>query len=77
MSDDTSASLAARLEELSSVAVRSGASSAAIAQLLESASVATIHAIALDLFHSELMEVERPPFRRRLTIASAALLDAA
>jgi 2-methylcitrate dehydratase PrpD len=76
MSDATAASLAARLEELSSVAVRSGASSAAIAQLLESASVATIHAIALDLFHSELAEVERAPFRRRAAAVST-LLDAA
>ena len=49
MSDRTSQAFAARLEELSSVALRSGAAAPAIAGLLEAASLAALHAVALDL----------------------------
>ena len=75
MSDLTAASLVARLEELSSVAVRSGASAAVIARLLESASVATMHAVALDLLHSKPPQMERAPVEERPAVA--ALRDAA
>jgi 2-methylcitrate dehydratase PrpD len=49
MSDRTAQQLTTRLAELSSVAMRSGAAATAIASLLESASVATMHAVALEL----------------------------
>lgn len=49
MSDRTAQMLTTRLSELSSVALRSGAAPTAIASLLESASVATMHALALEL----------------------------
>jgi hypothetical protein len=48
MSDRTAQLLTTRLEELSALALRSGASAPAIARLLESASIATLHAVALD-----------------------------
>ena len=55
-SERTQRVLIARLEELARAAERSGASQAAIARLLESASVATANAIALDLLTNELAE---------------------
>ena len=45
--------LVARLEELARVLERSGAPAASIGRLLESASVATINAIALNLLSEE------------------------
>lgn len=53
MSDLTAASLTVRLERVSSAALRSGASAAAIAQLVESAAVASAHALALELLDGE------------------------
>ena len=49
MSDRISHVLSMRLEELAYIAERSGAAAPAIARLLEAASVATMHAVALDL----------------------------
>ena len=46
--------LIARLEELARAAERTGAPAAVVAQLLESASVATANAIALNLLSDEL-----------------------
>jgi hypothetical protein len=45
--------LLGRLEELARVLERSGAPNAAVARLLESASVATMNAVALNLISSE------------------------
>ena len=45
--------LLGRLEELAQVLERSGAPNEAIARLLQSASVATMNAVALDLISSE------------------------
>jgi 2-methylcitrate dehydratase PrpD len=75
MRDRTPQLLAARLEELSSVALRSGAAATAIASLLESASVATLHAIALDLLcgapvqEVRALALERPVRMRLLDAA--------
>jgi hypothetical protein len=75
MSDRIPQLLAARLEELSSVALRSGAAAPAIASLLESASVATLHAVALDLLcgppvrEVRALVAERPVFMRLLDAA--------
>jgi hypothetical protein len=52
MSERTARALSARLEELACVAERSGATGPAVARLLEAASVATMHAVALDLLTS-------------------------
>jgi hypothetical protein len=59
--------LAARLDELARVLERSGASEGAIARRLESASVATVNAVALDLISEDVAsdiwrraEVEHP-----------------
>jgi len=68
--------LTSRLEKLSSVALRSGAAAPAIARLLESASVATLHAVALDLLCGEAMP-EALPRRLEERPAAARLLDAA
>ena len=48
--------LIARLEELACALERSGAPKKAIARLLESASVATVNAVALNLISAELAE---------------------
>ena len=48
--------LIARLEELARVLERSGAPTDAISRLLESASVATINAVALNLISAELAD---------------------
>lgn len=48
--------LVGRLEELAQVLERSGAPTEAIARRLESASVATMNAVALDLISSEAAE---------------------
>jgi hypothetical protein len=75
MSDRTPQLLAARLEQLSSVALRSGAAAPAIASLLESASVATLYAVALDLLcgppvpEVRALVAERPVFMRLLDAA--------
>jgi hypothetical protein len=68
--------LTARLQRLSSAALRSGADAPAIARLLEAASVATMHAVALDLFYVEPESaaplrrvVERPALTRLLDAA--------
>lgn len=45
--------LVARLDELATALERSGAPSESVARLLESASVATVNAIALNLISSE------------------------
>jgi hypothetical protein len=46
---DTAARLAARLDDLASSLTRSGAPPAEAQRLLESASLATLHAVSLDL----------------------------
>jgi hypothetical protein len=48
--------LVARLEELALALERSGAPSESVSMLLESASVATMNAVALNLITSELAE---------------------
>jgi len=53
MGDRTARVLSARLEELAAVAERSGAAAHAIARLLEAASVATMHAVALELISDD------------------------
>jgi len=76
MSDRTAQLLTARLEELSSLALRSGAAAPAIARLLESASVATLHAVALDfLCGPPPVQEVRAPVAARPTLTR--LLDAA
>jgi hypothetical protein len=52
-SERTERILVARLEELARVLERSGAPAESVARLLESASVATINAIALNLLSEE------------------------
>ena len=75
MSDRTPELFAARLEELSSVALRSGAAAPAIARLLESASLATLHAVTLDLLcGAPVQEVRTLPVERPVLMR---LLDAA
>lgn len=74
MSDRTQL-LTTRLDELSSLALRSGAAAPAIQRLLESASIATLHAVALDLLCGPPVQETPAPAGRRLTIAR--LLDAA
>jgi hypothetical protein len=49
MGDRTARALSARLDDLATVAERSGAAAHAVARLLEAASVATMHAVALEL----------------------------
>jgi hypothetical protein len=49
MGDRTAHALSARLDELASVAERSGAAGHAVARLLEAASVAAMNALALEL----------------------------
>ncbi len=51
-SERTAHLLAARLEQLASALERSGADATAVARLLESASLATMHAVSLDLLTS-------------------------
>ncbi len=46
---DTAARLAARLDDLATSLARSGADPAGAQRLLESASLATLHAVSLDL----------------------------
>jgi hypothetical protein len=75
MSDRVAQSLVTRLDELSSMALRSGAEPAAIARLVESASIATLHGVSLAYLCAEprlelAAPVEAPP-------AAARLLDAA
>ena len=53
MSDRIARTLSARLEELASVLERSGAAAPAVSRLLESASIATVNAVALDLLTEE------------------------
>jgi hypothetical protein len=70
--------LTARLQQLSSAALRSGADAPAIAQLLEAASVATMNAVALDLLCGEPEAVATPRrVAERPRTAVARLLDAA
>jgi 2-methylcitrate dehydratase PrpD len=74
MSDRTARVLVNRLEELSSAALLSGADAAAVARLLESASLATLHAVSLSYLCEEpLHEVTAVAQRPVLT----RLLDAA
>jgi hypothetical protein len=49
MNERIARALAVRLEQLAEIAERSGADAPAVARLLEAASVATMHAVALDL----------------------------
>jgi hypothetical protein len=75
---DRSPLFTARLEELSSVAMRSGAAAPAIARLLEAASVATMHALALELLCGP--PVQEPSDVRPLVVdrpVLTRLLDAA
>ena len=57
--------LVARLEELALALERSGAPSESVGRLLESASVATINAIALDLLSEEAANEIWSGFARR------------
>jgi hypothetical protein len=77
MSDRVAQAMVIRLEELSSAALRSGAEASAIARLLESASIATLHGVSLAYLCAEppLHEVAAPV--RTLPPAAARLLDAA
>jgi hypothetical protein len=76
MGDRTARALSARLEELAAAAERSGAPAAAIARLLEAASVATMNAVALDLISSrEATEIWREVEERHPVVAE--LRDAA
>ena len=62
--------LLGRLEELARVLERSGAPNEAVARLLESASVATMNAVALNLITSEAAEhVWREADERHPTVA--------
>jgi hypothetical protein len=75
MSDRVAQALVNRLDELSAAALRSGAEASAVARLLESASVATLHAVSLaylcdEPLHEVTAPVEAPP-------VAARLLDAA
>jgi hypothetical protein len=76
MSDRVAQSLVTRLDELASVALRSGADASAVARLLESASIATLHGVSLAYLCVEppLHEVVALPEARP---AAARLLDAA
>jgi hypothetical protein len=53
MTDIAARTISARLEALASAVERSGASPSAIARLLESASVATMNAVALDALRGQ------------------------
>jgi cobalamin biosynthesis protein CbiD len=76
MGDRTARALSARLEELAAAAERSGAPAAAIARLLEAASVATMNAVALDLLSSrEATQIWREVEERHPVVAE--LRDAA
>lgn len=74
---DSALDLTARLESLSSAALRSGAAVPAIAKLLESASVAALNALALEALYERPrpVAVAAPATPQRLTVAR--LLDAA
>jgi hypothetical protein len=76
MSDRVAQSLVTRLDELSAVALSSGADASAIARLLESASIATLHGVALSYLCAEpLLEVVPPVVRQPPVLTR--LLDAA
>ena len=53
MSDRVARALTVRLDELAVVLERSGAATAAVARLLEAASIATMNAVALDLLTTQ------------------------
>jgi hypothetical protein len=75
---DSARELTARLEGLSSVALRSGADAPAIALLLEAASVATMSAVALDLLCGPALNVPAAALvTERPTLVRTRLLDAA
>lgn len=65
-----------RLEELSSAALRSGAEASAIARLLESASIATLHGVSLAYLCVEPLDEVAAPVLQAPPVA-ARLLDAA
>ena len=70
MGDRTARVLSARLEELASVAERSGAAADAVARLLEAASVATLNAVALDLLsETDAREIWREAEDRHPVVA--------
>jgi hypothetical protein len=76
MSDRAVELLTTRLDALSSAAIGSGADAPVIARLLEAASVATLHAVALDLLRrpQPAPAVQAPPAKR---LSIVRLLDAA
>jgi hypothetical protein len=76
MGDRTARALSARLEELAVVAERSGAAAPAIARLLEAASVATMHAVALELLSDDAARSIWHDVEERHPVV-AALRDAA
>jgi len=54
MNDRIARMLSGRLEELASIAERSGAAAPEVARLLEAASVATMNAVALELLSDDI-----------------------
>jgi len=60
---DTAARLAARLDDLASSLARSGAPPVEAQRLLESASLATLHAVSLDLLTATRHAAREPSAR--------------
>jgi hypothetical protein len=76
VSDLTAASLTIRLERVSSAALRSGAAPTAIARLVESAAVASTHALALELLDREGVQSDPASAEEPLPAATALRLAA-
>jgi hypothetical protein len=76
MSDRVAQSLAIRHDELYTAPLRSGAEPSAIARLLESASIATLHGVALSYLCVEPLHVVTAPVEAPVA-GAARLLDAA
>ena len=72
MRERVALALTVRLEQLAVVAEHSGAEASRIARLLEAASVATMHAVALDLLSApEARAIWRDAVERHPVLASA------
>jgi len=76
MGDRIARVLGARLEELASAAERSGAAGPVVGRLLEAASVATMHAVALELLTDTAVRDIRRDVEERHPVLSE-LRDAA
>jgi hypothetical protein len=75
-SERTAKLLALRLEELACALERSGAPPEAAARLLESASVATMHAVSLELVTSQRAAAIWNDASQRHPVLASASLDA-